>query len=771
MTEQPAPHHLPPARTSVDRWSWDAYLTGAPTQSRFPRLTADDSASETVKRVAVALSAETSRMIEALAAAERTTTGVFLATVVQATLSRSADQPDVLIAYRTSAAPAVRTLPLLWTHRRAETFRDRLRHNAAAEAAAGTTPAGRVPVPRGHVLVTETARHPSAPSANAAEKQQLDHDGHEASFRFHPGEGRTLVLAADYRGRRFDTDGAALVTGRLLHLIDAVARAPGTPVHDLPVVPPEERARLHRLTATGRTRPDAPRLHDLVREQVRRTPDAIAVQDEHDELTYRGLLEQAEAVAHRLRLRGAGPDTVVAVCALRSAALAVALLGVLLADSAYLPLDAGHPPQRIRDMLAETGTRVLLADEHGRDAARAAAPDHVTVLPLDASGVPAAPARPADATSPGRHRGPRGDTDLAYVIYTSGSTGRPKGVAVEHRGIVNRLLWMQSTYRLRPDDVVLQKTPYTFDVSVWEFFWPIISGARLVMARPGGHQDPRYLTAVIQEAGVTTVHFVPSMLGIFVEEPSLPACRSLRRVFCSGEALPASVANRFQRVSGAELHNLYGPTEASVDVTHWPCRRVEPAGTVPIGYPIDNVGAYVLDRAGRPAPLGAPGELWLGGIALARGYFGRPGLTAERFVPDPTGSGRGRRLYRTGDLARWHPQGHLEFLGRLDHQAKVNGVRVEPGEIEAQLRRHPAVREAVVTVRHDMGTAARLVGYVVPASGEPASAAELARHSADYLPEYMVPSAFVTLDSWPLTSSGKLDREALPKPQLKRRRR
>jgi acyl-coenzyme A synthetase/AMP-(fatty) acid ligase/acyl carrier protein len=357
------------------------------------------------------------------------------------------------------------------------------------------------------------------------------------------------------------------------------------------------------------------------------------------------------------------------------------------------------------------------------------------------------------------------------MIYTSGSTGRPKGAVNTHRAIRNRLLWMQAAYGLTAADRVLQKTPISFDVSVWEFFWPLTTGARLVLARPGGHLDPAYLAGLIAEEGVTTLHFVPSLLQLFLAEPGLERCTALRRVICSGEALPAELVQRFfdRFPEPAELHNLYGPTEAAVDVTAWPCRR-EVRGIrearIPIGHPVANTQIHLLDPFFQLVPVGTPGELCIGGVQLARGYHNRPELTAERFVPDPFGTA-GSRLYRTGDLARRLPDGAVDYLGRLDFQVKVRGVRIELGEIEAALRAHPAVRDAAVTAGGDQ----RLAAYVVPVESPVGSEArdlliaDLRDALRSRLPEPMLPTAYVLLDALPLTPSGKLDRRALPAPE------
>jgi amino acid adenylation domain-containing protein len=355
---------------------------------------------------------------------------------------------------------------------------------------------------------------------------------------------------------------------------------------------------------------------------------------------------------------------------------------------------------------------------------------------------------------------------LAYIIYTSGSTGRPKGTMNTHRGIVNRLLWMQRRYGLTPDDRVLQKTPFSFDVSVWELFWPLLTGAHLVMAKPGGHQDPAYLVETIAAERITTLHFVPSMLRVFVDAPGVERCTSIRRVMASGEALPPEVVRRFYTRLNAELHNLYGPTEAAVDVTFHPCA---PGGSavVPIGRPVANTRILLLDREGLSVPVGVPGELHIGGVQLARGYLARPDLTADRFVPDPLAAywnEPGARLYRTGDLARLLPDGEVEFLGRIDHQVKLRGLRIELGEIEAALAALPGVRDAVVMARTDAGSEARLVAYAV---AEELTLEAVRKALARSLPEYMVPDALVTLPAFPQTTSGKVDRKALPAPEAR----
>ncbi|MEU4333849.1 amino acid adenylation domain-containing protein [Micromonospora lupini] len=489
-------------------------------------------------------------------------------------------------------------------------------------------------------------------------------------------------------------------------------------------------------------------LHDLVTEQAARTPDAVAVLADDGVLRYAELVAGANRLAHRLRARGVEVDTPVGVVAERGVDLVVALLGVLVAGGAYVPLDPDLPAERLGYQLDDADPPVVLAQRHLLDRVPAVAAARWCVV--DDESPQRWPATPPP---------PRASPDsLAYLIYTSGSTGRPKGVCVPHRGIVNRIRWMQDTYRLRADDVVLQKTPYGFDVSVWEFFWPLAAGARLALARPGGHRDPAYLAATIVERGVTTLHFVPTMLAQFLADPDLPALPTVRRVICSGEALPVALAREATRRLPGDLHNLYGPTEASVDVSAHRVRPPLDGASVPIGAPIANLSLHVLDDDLAPTPTGVVGELYIGGIGLARGYHRRPALTAEAFVPDPGGSGR---LYRTGDLARRLPNGEFDFVGRRDGQVKIRGNRVELGEIEQTLLEHEGVREAAVTVRHLASGHPQLVAYVTP-PGSPV--AELRAWLARRLPDYMVPALFVHLDHLPVTPSGKTDRRALPAP-------
>lgn len=512
---------------------------------------------------------------------------------------------------------------------------------------------------------------------------------------------------------------------------------------DVPTAMPLEIAQIAaQAIATRHPVPDTT-LTALIEAQMQATPDAPALRFGTDSLTYAALDRRTGALAGRLAALGAGPERLVAVLLDRSLDLSVALCAVLRAGAAYLPLDPDHPPERIARILAMAGPVTVLTSGDLQDRLPEGAPRLLASDWPTEGQVPATPPRPEN---------------LAYVIYTSGSTGEPKGVMIEHRAIVNRLLWMRDHYGIGRQDRILQKTPATFDVSVWEFFLPYISGAELVMAPPGAHRDPSALATIIREAGITTLHFVPSMLSAFLAAPASEGL-AMARTFCSGEELTADQRSRFHaRIAGA-LHNLYGPTEAAVDVSYWPAAPQDDSNPLPIGFPVWNTCLKVLDDRMRPVPPGLPGHLYLGGVQLARGYLGRRDLTEARFIPDP--SDPGARLYATGDLARLRPDGAVVYLGRSDHQVKIRGLRIELGEIEAAIMATGLVTEAVVIAREDHGEK-RLVSYVVPGPGHRPGL--LAERLAASLPAYMVPAAEVTLPALPVTSNGKLDRKALPAP-------
>ncbi len=501
-------------------------------------------------------------------------------------------------------------------------------------------------------------------------------------------------------------------------------------------------------------------LHEAFEQQVARTPDAVALRFRDRALTYAELNAWADALAATLAGFGAGPGTLTAVCMERSLEMVVALYAILKAGSAYVPIDPEYPAERISFMANDAAAPILLT--HAALGERFAGTS-ARVLVIDAD------AGPVDSRPAGSSATKATLDDLAYVIYTSGSTGQPKGAMNTHRAISNRIQWMQEAFQLRPADRILQKTPFSFDVSVWEFFWPLLYGAELVIAEPGGHRDSSYLAQEIMERGITTIHFVPSMLQLFLEDPRAGDCASLKRVICSGEALPKAVQDRFFDRLDAELHNLYGPTEAAVDVTWWACDPRSDLAFVPIGKPIANTQMHVLDPELRPVPIGTAGELYIGGVQVGRGYLNRPELTAERFIADPFATEPGARLYKTGDLARYLPDGNIEFLGRSDFQVKIRGFRVELGEIEAALEAIDGVRQAIVVARERSGGDLELVAYVSTAGISTAgqhgpTTDDLKARLLTRLPAYMVPTTFVSIERFPLSPNGKVDRKALPAP-------
>ena len=566
------------------------------------------------------------------------------------------------------------------------------------------------------------------------------------------GPGEQLYLRVSYESRRFDASAMARLLRHFETLLTQIATRPEQRLARFSILTRAERNQLLlEWNDTATDYPTGQTLHGLFEAQAARTPDAVALLFEEQSLRYADLDRRANQLARRLRRLGVGREVPVGVFMERSIEMVVSLLGILKAGGAYLPLDPEYPRERLAVMLDEAQPPAVLTQQH----LRANLPPHqAQVVCVDSDW------QDVESESAERLEEVASAGNAAYVIYTSGSTGRPKGVINTHRGISNRLLWMQETYNLSAADSVLQKTPFSFDVSVWEFFWPLMTGARLVMARPKGHQDSAYMVNVIAERGITTIHFVPSMLQVFLGEQGLERCACLKRVICSGEALPAGVAKRFGERLEAELYNLYGPTEAAVDVTHWTCGVDGPEEVVPIGRPIANTEIYLLTKEMQPVPVGVTGELYIGGEGLARGYLKRPELTAEKFIPNPFGEGGGR-LYRTGDLARYRSDGAIEFIGRSDHQVKIRGFRIELSEIETVLAQHPAVRETVVLAREDAFGDKSLAAYLTPKSQGEISTAELREFLRTKLPHYMIPAAFVELGELPLTSNGKVDRRAL----------
>ncbi|MBR7597349.1 enterobactin non-ribosomal peptide synthetase EntF [Klebsiella variicola] len=579
-----------------------------------------------------------------------------------------------------------------------------------------------------------------------------------------PDETGGLSLEILANKARYDEAELRRHVARLTALLAQFAADPALRCGEAEMLSANELARLAAVNDTAVPLP-ATTLSALVADQARKTPDAPALADAHWQFSYREMRQQVVALAQLLRQRGVKPGDSVAVALPRSVFLTLALHGIVEAGAAWLPLDTGYPDDRLRMMLEDARPSLLITSED--QLARFSDIPGLESLcyqqPLAAGDdAPLALSKP-DHT--------------AYIIFTSGSTGRPKGVMVGQTAIVNRLLWMQDRYPLSADDVVAQKTPCSFDVSVWEFWWPFIAGAQLVMAEPEAHRDPQAMQQFFARYGVTTTHFVPSMLAAFVaslDADSVAACRTLRRVFCSGEALPTELCREWERLTGAPLHNLYGPTEAAVDVSWYPACGPELAAvtgsSVPIGWPVWNTGLRILDAAMRPVPPGVAGDLYLTGIQLAQGYLGRPDLTASRFIADPFAPGE--RMYRTGDVARWLTNGAVEYLGRSDDQLKIRGQRIELGEIDRVMSALPDVAQAVShacvfnQAAATGGDARQLVGYLVSDSGLPLDTAALKARLAEQLPPHMVPVVLMQLADLPLSANGKLDRKALPLPTL-----
>ncbi|SEB69854.1 non-ribosomal peptide synthase domain TIGR01720/amino acid adenylation domain-containing protein [Pseudomonas saponiphila] len=567
----------------------------------------------------------------------------------------------------------------------------------------------------------------------------------------------TLHAALTYADDLFEAATIARMARHWLSLLQAMLGDAEQRIGELPMLDAREQQTLvHDWNATQVAYPSGLCMHQLIEAQVRRTPEACALVFGEQRLSYAELDARANRLARLLREQGVGPDVLVGICIERSVEMVLGLLAIHKAGGAYVPLDPEYPPERLSYMIEDSGIRLLLTQSAllpSLPVPGAAAP-LLRIMALDQQ------RDWLDAYSDSPLQLPLDPLNLAYVIYTSGSTGKPKGAGNSHAALVNRLHWMQQAYGLDARDAVLQKTPFSFDVSVWEFFWPLMTGARLVMADPGAHREPARLIRIITEQQISTLHFVPSMLQAFIHDSGASACVSLTRIVCSGEALPLEAQQQvFARLPGAALYNLYGPTEAAIDVTHWTCVD-EGASSVPIGRPIANLRTHVLDAQLLPVPAGVAGELYLGGAGLARSYHRRPALTAERFVPCPFQAGA--RLYRTGDRVRQRADGVIEYLGRLDHQVKLRGLRIELGEIEARLMEHPGVREAVVLVQNAKHLVAYLVLQETALAGDWRD--ELRAWLAGSLPEYMVPHHWLALERLPVTANGKLDRRALPLP-------
>ena len=575
------------------------------------------------------------------------------------------------------------------------------------------------------------------------------------TFEYEAGLSAALSYATDL----FDRATVERMGQHWLNLLRGIVASPSQAVGELPLLDAGQRHHmLYEWNRTGAHYPNHQPVHHLIEAQVAANPAACALVFAGQALSYGELNARANRWAHRLIEQGVTADSLVGISVHRSLDMVVGLLAILKAGGAYVPLDPEYPRERLAYMIEDSGIELLLTQAGLQE--QLPIPGGVKTLLLD-DGEARLQGYPA-----GNPEVPLAASNLAYVIYTSGSTGKPKGAGNSHGALTNRLCWMQDAYGLGEGDSVLQKTPFSFDVSVWEFFWPLMYGVRLVVAEPGAHRDPAQLIRLIEDEAITTLHFVPSMLQAFLLDENAGRCRSLTRIVCSGEALPVDAQQQvFARLPGAALYNLYGPTEAAIDVTHWTCRD-EGREAVPIGEPIANLMTYILDPELNPVPVGVSGELYLSGQGLARGYHRRPALTAERFVASPFVEGE--RLYRTGDLARYRADGVIDYLGRIDHQVKIRGLRIELGEIEARLLDHDGVREAVV-VALDGRCGKYLSAYLV-LQGEtpdwPLLREQLVAHLQRTLPEHMVPPHITALERMPLSPNGKLDRKALPVPSL-----
>ncbi|MDH3599228.1 MAG: amino acid adenylation domain-containing protein, partial [Candidatus Tectomicrobia bacterium] len=571
-----------------------------------------------------------------------------------------------------------------------------------------------------------------------------------------------LRLSVSYNSGEFAPEQIQAVLAYYRRLLETMVDDPTAPYAEAEILDPVERMDLLMTrNATTHVRDSAYFVHEEVERQVHNTPDAPAVASQGAVWTYADLNRQANRLAHYLLACGVGPDRAVALCIERSYQMVIGLLGILKAGACYVPIDPEYPTERMADIIADSGAPMLLTT--AALLPRLPADQAVTVVCFDRD---AALIEVQAETTPAI---PLDGDNLAYLIFTSGSTGRPKGVAIRHAALANHMAWMQETYALSREDVVFQKTPFIFDASVWEFWAPLMVGAKLLLAREGGHRDPAYLVDTIQREGVTILQLVPSLLELLLTEAGLPECRSLQRVFCGGEALNTSVKERLHELLEAPLINLYGPTETTIQCASWVCREHEIGPMIPIGEPVTNTQLYVLDAAFGPVPVGVMGDLYIGGSGLARGYANNPALTAEHFVPNPFAASPGARLYRSGDLARHLPDRGLEYLGRTDRQVKFHGFRIEMQDIEAALARYPGIRRNVVSICGEAPGDQRLVAYIEWAAAQHDGVTDLRVYLRTHLPAYMIPTWFEALDEWPLLPNGKIDRDALPPPQFARR--
>lgn len=562
-------------------------------------------------------------------------------------------------------------------------------------------------------------------------------------------DGACTGVLVGYDPRRHDSKWIAVLAHHFGRLLEALCQSPA--VAQVEWLQGAEREKiLRKWNGTARSTQNERCLHWLFEEQAQRTPKAVAAEFDGASLSYKELDARAAHIAQYLLRLGVGPGSFVPLCAERSLSLVVGVLAILKTGAAYVPVDPTFPPAHTRRVFEDCQPQVVLLQRRFSER-----------LPVTTAKMIAIEEVSRDGAAPPHAGNPR---DIACVMYTSGSTGEAKGALIDHRSLVNNILWLQDNWPLDASDAMLQKTPFTFDVSIKELLWPLATGARIVFARPGGHLDMRHLARLIADRGVTVAHFVPSMLQRFLDAPVAQLCQTLKLVMCGAEILPPRLKDRFFGLFDAKLLHLYGPTEAAISVTGWECQAgAESGSVVPLGRPMSHVQIYLLDRAGRPVPAGVPGEIHIGGLAVARGYLKRPELTRERFLDDRfTDQAEKGLLYRTGDLARFRGDGVIEFIGRIDQQVKIHGARVEPREIEVALNGHPQVKRAAVRPYRDRFGDTRLIAYVIPENEPRPSVFCLRQYCAAQLPSFMVPAAFVILDEMPLLTNGKIDYSLLP---------
>ncbi|NJL63584.1 MAG: amino acid adenylation domain-containing protein [Methylacidiphilales bacterium] len=609
--------------------------------------------------------------------------------------------------------------------------------------------------------------------------------------------GKQLSIKLKYDSERFTQTFINKFLEHFCIILEGMTVNYGNFVENVPLLTQTE---IESITQWNQTQADYPQecIHQQFEAIVERIPNNIAVIFGEQKLTYQELNQKANQLANYLQDLGVKPETPVGICIERSLEMVIGILGIIKAGGAYVPLDPDYPTQRLEYIINQTQVSVILTNVEIQNLP---SQKETFILYLDRDW------QQISQYSPENSQTAVNLDNATYIIYTSGSTGNPKGVINTHHGLSNRLFWMQNQYGLEIAEPVLQKTPFSFDVSVWEFFWTLLNGGCLVMAKPEGHQEPHYLIELIEKEKITTVHFVPAMLEVFLEtlsstKESQKTLTSLKRVICSGEALSVTLQSRFFQLLDVELHNLYGPTEAAIDVTYYQCQpesnlnnkfNNNNLNTVPIGRPINNTQIFILDKQMQPVPIGIPGEIYIGGIGVARGYWGRDDLTSERFILRQKAEGRmqnaeDRRqkiegrinfispplpfppssstlLYKTGDLARYLDDGNIEYLGRLDNQVKIRGLRIELGEIEAQLQRYPGIKQAII-ILNQQAENSRLFAYIVPKSNtDELDSSHLREFLAQKLPEYMIPSDFVVINEFPLLPNGKINRKVLPSPE------